>query len=348
MGRRSRVQYSLNTGAIKSLSEEEIKMILRGADELICTGGRSMLVKILKGSKDKKVLEYKLDQCPAYGFYRSLTQEEISCRVDWMIKRGYLRIEYSGRLPMLVFSENGWEIERETYTEELFQRFDLDRRESNFRVIHEMKDVNRQVVMGILEKIRATREEGFAQILEVWKAMEVRKVRERIESVEKTLKSKESGPVIVWLRAEKYEAKRIAKLVERTIGEIYPKYYPDEVTNFFYILHSEARIEADIESKRVGILLCDGRMVGTGSVKGNHITRVYVLPDEQGKGFGSRIVEELEKIIGRKYDSVELDASAPAEEFYEKRGYKTVKIETLNLGEEKMEYKVMEKVLATS
>lgn len=29
-------------------------MILRGADELISTGGRSMLAKILKGSKDNK------------------------------------------------------------------------------------------------------------------------------------------------------------------------------------------------------------------------------------------------------------------------------------------------------
>ena len=49
-----RVPVVLDTGEIKSLPPEDIKMILRGADELISTGGRSMLVKILKGSKDKK------------------------------------------------------------------------------------------------------------------------------------------------------------------------------------------------------------------------------------------------------------------------------------------------------
>ena len=49
-----RVLVSLDAGEIKDLPQEDIRMILRGADELISTGGRSMLAKILKGSKDKK------------------------------------------------------------------------------------------------------------------------------------------------------------------------------------------------------------------------------------------------------------------------------------------------------
>lgn len=69
---RQRVQFSLDAGGIKVLSDVEIKMILRAADELISVGGRSMLVKILKGSKDKKLLEHKLNECPAYGFYAAL------------------------------------------------------------------------------------------------------------------------------------------------------------------------------------------------------------------------------------------------------------------------------------
>ena len=64
MSRKKRVRYELDSGDIRSLTIEEIKVILRGADELIVTGGRSMLAKILKGSKDKKVLEHGLDQCP--------------------------------------------------------------------------------------------------------------------------------------------------------------------------------------------------------------------------------------------------------------------------------------------
>jgi hypothetical protein len=54
MGERvKRVKFHLDTGSVKQLSAEEIATILRAADELIDSGGRTMLVKILKGSRDK-------------------------------------------------------------------------------------------------------------------------------------------------------------------------------------------------------------------------------------------------------------------------------------------------------
>ena len=50
-------EFRLNSRGIKDLSSKEIKAILRAADELIAAGVRSLLSKILKGSKDKKVLK---------------------------------------------------------------------------------------------------------------------------------------------------------------------------------------------------------------------------------------------------------------------------------------------------
>ena len=70
-----------------------------------------------------------------------------------MIKEDYLRIEYDYRLPLLVFSEKGWQIEKETFAQELYQRMCLDVEEKKARVIFEMKEVNRQVVMCVLDKI---------------------------------------------------------------------------------------------------------------------------------------------------------------------------------------------------
>ena len=55
-----RVRFQLDRGDVRHLPDEEIKAILRAADELIASGGRNMLAKILKGSKDKKVLEHDL------------------------------------------------------------------------------------------------------------------------------------------------------------------------------------------------------------------------------------------------------------------------------------------------
>ena len=179
-----RVPVVLDAGEIKDLPQEDIQMILRGADELILTGGRSMLAKILKGSKDKKIFEYKLNECPAYGYYQDMKLDDISKCIDWMIKKDYLRIEYDYRLPLLVFSEKGWQIEKETFAQEIYQRMCLDVKENKARVIFEMKEVNRQVVMRVLDKIEKDGTEEFLPYLEAWKMLEVKKVAVRIAEVE--------------------------------------------------------------------------------------------------------------------------------------------------------------------
>lgn len=182
-----RVPVVLDAGEIKDLPQEDIRMILRGADELISTGGRSMLAKILKGSKDKTIFKYKLNECPAYGYYQDMKLDDISKCIDWMIMEDYLRIEYDYRLPLLVFSEKGWQIEKETFAQELYQRMCLDVEEKKARVIFEMKEVNRQVVMCVLDKIEKDGTKEFLPYLEAWKMLEVKKVAARIAEVEKKI-----------------------------------------------------------------------------------------------------------------------------------------------------------------
>lgn len=186
-----RVPVILDAGEIKDLPQEDIRMILRGADELISTGGRSMLAKILKGSKDKKIFEYKLNECPAYGYYQDMKLDDISKCIDWMIKKDYLRIEYDYRLPLLVFSEKGWQIEKETFAQELYQRICLDVKGNKARVIFEMKEVNRQVVMCVLDKIEKDGTKEFLSYLEAWKMLEVKKVAARIIEVENEIAGKD-------------------------------------------------------------------------------------------------------------------------------------------------------------
>ena len=126
------------------------------------------------------------------------------------------------------------------------------------------------------------------------------------------------------------EAEQIYNLVQRTIRTVYPKYYPKEVVDFFCKLHSKESIAKDIKNGCVVTLQEEnskGHLLGTGSYKENHITRVYVAPAYQGKGYGSYIMQRLEEEIGQKYDVVCLDASLPACQMYEKRGYRTVKHE---------------------
>ena len=181
--KKQRVRYELDSGDIRSLTIQEIKAILRAADELIATGGRSMLAKILKGSKDKKVLEHGLDQCPVYGYYRELTLQEITHRIDWMIKKGYLEIEYTDRLPMLVFSKIGWEIERETYAEELLRTFERLLEGRDYSFVQELKDRNRGMIILFLDKIKQTGNARYIPILKFWKEIEYKKVQAEIQKV---------------------------------------------------------------------------------------------------------------------------------------------------------------------
>lgn len=153
----------------------------------------------------------------------------------------------------------------------------------------------------------------------------------------------ETGMNLTWLNAQKGDTKQITALVQKTILEVYPDYYPKAVTDFFCLLHNRNRIEADIEGGYVWILLCDGRLVGTGSRRDNHITRLYVPKNEQGKGFGSYMLKELENQIQKNFGRAELDASLPAEHFYENRGYRTIRQETISEGEAAFSYRVMAK-----
>jgi hypothetical protein len=168
---------------VEELSEREIAAILRAVDSVVARGGRSLAVKILKGSRDKKLLELGLDGNPSYGFYRDLTLDEITPRVDWMILNRYLAIDYAGDLPMLVFTERGWKIEREKRAQELFEGLDGRLAAGPPFEMIDLKDRNRGLILLLLEKIEGSGRRELIPLLEEWRGIEYAKVRKRIGGV---------------------------------------------------------------------------------------------------------------------------------------------------------------------
>ena len=128
-----------------------------------------------------------------------------------------------------------------------------------------------------------------------------------------------------YIKATDKNINEIYELVQATIKNIYPKYYPKEVVDFFCKYHSIENILKDINDGNVSMLLDNNTLVGTGSFVDNNITRVYVLHNFQGKGYGSYILDKIESEISKNYDKAILDSSLPASHLYEKRGYKTIK-----------------------
>ena len=124
--------------------------------------------------------------------------------------------------------------------------------------------------------------------------------------------------------AKKCDAEKVYTLVQETIKLVYPKYYLKEIVDMFCEFHSLENITKDIEAKNTYILMENKKIIGTGTKNENHITRIYVLPQYQKKGYGTFIINQLEEIIKEKYDYVDIDASLPACRLYTHLGYQTV------------------------
>ncbi len=124
--------------------------------------------------------------------------------------------------------------------------------------------------------------------------------------------------------AKKQDAEQVYGLVQETIRVVYPKYYLSEIVDMFCEYHSLENVLSDIEAGNTYILLEGNQIVGTGSAREQHITRVYVLPDYQKKGYGTYIMNRLEEIIRERYGYADVDASLPACRLYAHLGYQTI------------------------
>ena len=126
-------------------------------------------------------------------------------------------------------------------------------------------------------------------------------------------------------KANLSDADKIKKIVASTISDVYPHYYPQGAVDFFLTHHRENNIINDIKLNQV--FLCfdaEQNIVGTVTLKANEISRLFVLPEYQGNGYGSELLQYAEKMIFDHYTEIQLAASLPAKKIYLKRGYKEI------------------------
>lgn len=62
--------------------------------------GVSLVSSVLKGSQNKKVLQYRFDQLPTYGMMRRKTEKEISELINMFVAEGYLALS-EGQYPVV-------------------------------------------------------------------------------------------------------------------------------------------------------------------------------------------------------------------------------------------------------
>lgn len=178
-----RVPIHLDAKGLSDLPEADLHAVLRGADDLIAQGGRTLLTRILRGSKSKDVLARGLNRSPVYGYFKNTSDEQTLARIDWAIQNGYLRIEHFDRLPLLVYTQKGWEIERENYADELLAGFDNLIQKGPPYDMEYLKERDRQMILRLLDKVETTGDARYVPLLEAWKKIDYKKVQFRIREV---------------------------------------------------------------------------------------------------------------------------------------------------------------------
>ncbi len=141
----------------------------------------------------------------------------------------------------------------------------------------------------------------------------------------------------------------VRRLVVLTIDAKYPAVYPPRAVDYFKQFHSEDRIMNDAEQGLTVVLELDGRIVATGTVVGNNIRRVFVLPEYQGRGLGKQVMTRLERhALAEGVESVELDVSLVSKRFYDRLGYRLAKRDYVPLEDgQRLDYYLMTKYLAS-
>ena len=126
----------------------------------------------------------------------------------------------------------------------------------------------------------------------------------------------------------------LLQMIQETIETSYRDVYPVRAIQFFSRFHSKTAIEERSRSGEVLVLEQDGRILATGSLRGNEISGVFVSPSAQRLGYGRAVMNELEmKAKAQGITEIELSISLPSRRFYENMGYEVLERKSIDMGE---------------
>ncbi|MBN2238484.1 MAG: GNAT family N-acetyltransferase [Dehalococcoidales bacterium] len=114
----------------------------------------------------------------------------------------------------------------------------------------------------------------------------------------------------------------VVELVHHVVDISYHDVYPAAAMKMYKRFHSSENVLHDARNGYCVIAENDGTIVGTGTRTEDNIRRVYINPDCQKTGIGSKIYSALEQqAISSGLSRLGLGASLIAREFWESQGF---------------------------
>jgi GNAT superfamily N-acetyltransferase len=124
---------------------------------------------------------------------------------------------------------------------------------------------------------------------------------------------------------DSYDLDSLRKMMHDTIDACYSMVYPERAVQFFKTYHSDQNIAERRQKGDVLLIKRGDLIVATGAMVGNEVLGVFVRLEDQGKGYGKTIMNELERRAKIKgLDQITLAISLPSRKFYEALGYEIV------------------------
>ncbi len=121
------------------------------------------------------------------------------------------------------------------------------------------------------------------------------------------------------------DAPALKTLIDRTVDACYPGHYCPAAVRFFKDYHDEQAILKDARAGHTIVLTEAGQIIGTGTLVGDEIKRVFLDPRLHRQDAGRLIMHRLEEeAAAAAVATVMLDASLPSKGFYDKLNYVTV------------------------
>ena len=123
-------------------------------------------------------------------------------------------------------------------------------------------------------------------------------------------------------KMKKADLQSVYILVQNTLQVTYAAVYPPEAIEFFKNYHNQENILKDAASGYTIVAESDGQILGTGTLLGTNVRRVYIRPEHQRQGIGKLIVKELErKAQLLRLEKLDLSASLKSRSFWEAMGF---------------------------
>ena len=126
-------------------------------------------------------------------------------------------------------------------------------------------------------------------------------------------------------RATAGDAEAVYEIVLRALRETNARDYPASVIDRLVLTLPEG-VASKLEEWRAYVAVVDGRIVGTGSLNGKTVRALFVHPDYQGCGIGTKLMDAVENAANvQSVNTLSVQSSITAQPFYAKRSFKVVR-----------------------